>query len=153
MFGQIRIEFIIGVVIFVLVMFFVASRTNAVLSRILWESRSDVLKAKAINVMTILIEDKGDPENWYSLADSSVKRVGLAEKPYNLSKEKINRLSSPNNCTLLNNFDLKSYRLKIYNSTNLILFCGFDSLEPVTVVVQKYVFIDNAFGNISLELW
>jgi len=153
MLGQVRIEFILGIVIFGLVIFFIVSRTNVVLSRVLLESKSDALKAKAVNTMTILVEDKGEPENWYTLPDSSVKRVGLANQPYNLSKEKINRLSTLNNCTLLNNFDLKAYRLKIYNSTNLILFCGFDSLEPVTAVVKKYVFIDNNFGNVTLELW
>jgi len=153
MLGQIRIEFILGMVIFGLVMFFIVSRTNVILSRILWESKSDALKTKAINVMTILVEDKGEPENWQTLSDANVKRVGLANQSYNLLKEKINRLSSLNNCTHLNKFDLKAYRLKVYNSTNLILFCGIDSLEPVTAIVQKSVFVDNGFGNITLELW
>ena len=153
MFGQVRIEFIFGMVIFGLVIFFIVSGTNLVLSRILWESRSNSLKAKAISVLTIMVEDEGEPVNWQILPDSSVKRVGLANQPYNLSREKVNRLSSPNNCTLLNNFDLRAYRLKIYNSTNLILFCGFDSLEPVTAIVKKSIFIDNSFGNISLEMW
>jgi len=153
MLGQIRIEFILGMVIFGLVMFFIVSRTNVILSRVIWESKSDALKTKAINVMTILVEDKGEPENWQTLSDANVKRVGLANQSYNLLKEKINRLSSLNNCTHLNKFDLKAYRLKVYNSTNLILFCGIDSLEPVTAIVQKYVFIDNGFGNATLEMW
>lgn len=163
MLGQIRVEFIIGMMIFALVMFFIVTQTNTLFSSLLSDSRADSLKAKAANSIKILVEDKGDPPIWDINVSqgqlNAVKRVGLADQPYSLNKNKVLNLSQ--NCTsatdlyktLLWNFDLKAYRLKIYNSTNRILFCGFDSLEPPVVVETRYIFIDTDFGNLTLELW
>ncbi len=171
MFGQIRIEFIFGIVIFALVIFYIVTQTNILFSSLLTDSRADTIKAKALNAIKILVEDVGDPPYWDNLAASnpgSIKRVGLAYnqsyqpypfQPYNLSKNKILNLSS--NCTntpdlyknLLWNFELRAYRLKVYNSTHRILFCGFDSLEPPVAMEIRYVFVDNGFGRMTLELW
>jgi hypothetical protein len=162
MFGQIRVEFVFGIIIFALIMFFIVTQTNTLFSSLLTDSRTDAVKAKASNAIKILIEDRGDPPDWDTIAQSNpgnVKRVGLTyyyqpsniSQPYNLSRNKILNLSS--NCSLLNNFDLKAYRLKVYNSTQQILFCGFDSLEPVTVMETRYIFVDGDFGRITLELW
>lgn len=154
MLGQIRVEFVFGIIIFALIMFFIVTQTNILFSSLLSDSRSDSIKAKASNAIKILVEDKGDPPDWEIKLDSSVKRVGLTyNQPYNISKNKVVRLSTLNNCTLLNNFDLKAYRLKIYNSTQQILFCGFDSLEPPVAMETRYVFIDGDFGNVTLEMW
>jgi hypothetical protein len=153
--GQMRIEFIVSLVLFVLIIVYIVSQTNSLFSSLLTDSRIDNLKAKSFNVMKVLVEDVGNPQDWQTVSDSSIKRIGLVNnyQPYNLSKAKINRLASGNNCSHLEKFDLKAYRLKIYNSTHRILFCGFDSLEPPTATEIKYVFIDGGFGNISLELW
>jgi hypothetical protein len=148
MLGQIRIEFIAGILIFAIIITFVVSQTNITFSNLLTDSKADVLKAKAFNAITILVEDVGEPSNWNP---SNVERVGLAYEPYSLSINKINTLSS--NCGLLDNFALKSYRLKIYNSTDLILFCGIDITEPPAAFEVKYVEIEGDYGNVSLELW
>lgn len=137
MLGQIRIEFIFGLMLFILLIVFIVAQTNVLFTSLITDSKSDRLKAKAINSIKILVEDKGDPENWWNAPDANVKRVGLAEQPYNLSINKINRLASPNNCTLLDNFDLGAYRLKISNSTQQLLMCGPNSLEPATVTEVK----------------
>lgn len=146
-----RIEFVAGIIIFAIVIVFIAGQTNRTFTNLLTDSKSDISKAKNLNSITILIEDRGDPPNWESLAPNNVMRVGLAVSPYNLSISKINRLSS--NCDLLDNFYLGSYRLKIYDSTDLLLICGQDVLEPPLSVETKYVKIGNEFGNITLELW
>jgi len=153
MFGQVRVEFIFGLMLFILLIIFIISQTNVLFTSLITDSKSDKLKAKAINSVKILVEDKGDPENWWNVQDSNVKRVGLAEQPYNLSINKLNRLASPNNCTLLQNFDLGAYRLKISNSTQQLLMCGFNSLEPATATEVKEVYINGNLGTVSLELW
>lgn len=158
MIGQMRIEFVLALVLFVLMMVFIVSQINTLFSSLLTDSKIDDLKAKSVNAMKVLVEDIGDPPNWFypTMPDSGIKRIGLAsarDQPYSLSKAKINRLASSNNCTHLEKFDLKAYRLKIYNSTHRMLFCGFDSLEPPAATEIKYVYIDGGFGNISLELW
>ena len=160
MFGQIRVEFVFGVLLFALIMFFIITQTNVLFSSLLTDSRTDAIKAKALSAIKILVEDKGDPTDWDTQPPASVKRVGLSyNQPYNLSKNKVLTLNT--NCTntvdlyknLLWNFDLKAYRLKIYNSTHEILFCGFDSLEPVIAIETRYVFIDGDFGKVTLEMW
>lgn len=83
-------------------------------------------------------------------------RLGLVgQQSYQLNVNKITILNSK--CTLLDYFDLRGYRLKIYNKTetggNMILFCGYDSLVPPTTIITRDVFIDGTPGNISLELW
>ena len=81
-----------------------------------------------------------------------IRRIGLSSKqPYNLSKEKVTRLSQ--SCELLGDFDLSTYRLKVFNSTEQILFCGVNKPEPPAVIETRYVYIDNDFGNVTLELW
>jgi len=160
MLGQIRVEFIFGIIIFAILITFIITQTNTLFSSLLTDSRSDNLKAKAANAIKILVEDKGDPQNWDAMPVSDVKRTGLVyNQPYNLSKNKILNLSY--NCSntadlygnLLWNFNLKAYRLKVFNSTDQILFCGFDSLEPPLVIETRYIFVDNDFGKITLEMW
>lgn len=152
--GQMRIEFIVGIVIFAIVLVFIVNQTNITFTTLLSDSKSDTTKAKNLNVMTILIEDAGEPSNWETIAQSNpggVKRVGLASEPYELSMNKINSLAA--NCSLLHNFDLGSYRLKIYTSTQRLLFCGYEALETPASTETKYVKIGNEYANITLELW
>jgi hypothetical protein len=149
MFGQIRIEFIVGILIFAVIIIFIVNQTNITFSTLLTDSRADILKAKASNAITILVEDKGEPPDWET--NPPVRRVGLAYKPYSLSIDKIDKLET--DCNLLDNFTLESYRLKIFNSTDQILFCGYDSLEPPIALEIKYVEIEGDYGNVSLELW
>jgi hypothetical protein len=161
MFGQVRIEFIFGVVIFAVIIFYIVTQTNTLFSALLFDSRLDYLKAEATNTIKILVEDRGEPANWDMLAVSSpgsIKRVGLANEPFFLSRSKVLNLSY--NCSnsdvyknLLWSFSLKAYRLRVYNSTSRILLCGFDSLEPAAVTETRYVYIDNGFGTVVLDLW
>jgi len=132
--GQTRIEFIFAIVIFSIVIFYIATQINTVFSSIISDYEINSLKAKALNSIINLVETEL-----------------ISNKPYKLSKEKVNNLNQ--NCDLLNNFSLETYRLKIYNSTDLLLFCGFDSLKPPKVFVMKYVIIEDDLGNMTLELW
>jgi len=91
-------------------------------------------------------EETRTNESWYP-----VRTIGLVEDKSILSKNKIRVLNE--NCDLLKNFGLNNYRLKVYNSTNLILFCGTDTLRPAKIVVNKYVLIENDVGNVTLEMW
>ena len=161
MLGQIRIEFIFGMILFSILIFFIVTQSNTMFSSLLVDSKSDALKTKAANVIKILVEDSGDPPTWENIAMSSpgnVKRVGFAITPYNLSRQKVQNLSY--NCSnfdsynnLLGNFEMKAFRLRVYNSTQQILNCGFQSLEPISVTETRYVFIDNEYGRVVLELW
>ena len=152
--GQMRIEFIVGVVIFSIVLVFIVNQTNITFTNLLSDSKADILKAKALNSIMLLTEDRGDPINWETIAQSNpgdVKRVGLASTPFVLSMSKINELNS--NCTLLDNFVLGSYKLVIKNSTHTLLSCGYDTLNPSRSKEIRNVKIGNTYGNVTLELW
>jgi hypothetical protein len=95
---------------------------------------------------TIKNEENRTNVSWFP-----IKTVGLANQPGVLSADKIATLNS--NCDLLLNFGLNTYRLRIYNSTDLLLYCGTESLSPAKITVSKYVKIGNSLGNITLETW
>jgi hypothetical protein len=95
---------------------------------------------------TIKNEETRTNVSWFP-----VKTVGLADQSDVLSVGKIAALNG--NCDLLLNFGLSTYRLRIYNSTNLLLYCGTESLSPAKITVSKYVKVGNSLGNITLELW
>jgi hypothetical protein len=91
-------------------------------------------------------EETRTNESWFP-----IKEVGLADQPNILSADKIADLSA--NCDLLLNFGMNTYRLRIYNSTSLLLYCGTESLSPAKITVSRYVKIGNDLGNITLEMW
>jgi len=91
-------------------------------------------------------EEARTNESWFP-----IKEVGLANQPNILSVDKIADLSG--NCDLLLNFGMNTYRLRIYNSTSLLLYCGTESLSPAKITVSRYVKIGNDLGNITLEMW
>jgi hypothetical protein len=95
---------------------------------------------------TIKGEETKTNQSWFP-----IKTVGLADQPDVLSTDKITALNG--NCDLLLNFGLSTYRLRIYNSTNLLLYCGTESLSPAKITVSKYVKVGNDLGNITLEMW
>jgi hypothetical protein len=147
--GQIRVEFIFGVVAFAVIIFFIFSQLNIIFTAVVSDSKIDSLKSEGIGVINSLTQNKGDPEDWES--QPTVNRIGLAIEPYKLSLEKINKLKS--NCDLLDIFELDGYQLEIYNSDEQILFCGFPGKPKLTIFVSRSVFIEGEHGNISLELW
>ncbi len=158
MIGQVKIDFIFGVVVFAIIIFFIVNQTNNLFSSLLTDSNADALKSKASSAINIIVSEQGDPANWESLPAGSVRRAGLASSPLVLSASKIYSMSY--NCSnsdvygnVLWNFEMKAYRLRVYNSTGLMLICGFDNLEPPIVSETKYVRIGSDYGTVILDLW
>lgn len=150
--GQIKFEFIFGVLFFAVILFFLASQLITVITVAIQDSKIDSMKAEANIILTILVEDAGEPKDWESgYGYPAIKRVGLASAPYNLSKNKIKVLGL--NCNLLEKTGLLGYRLVIRSESDTLLFCGYTSINPLTIIVQKPVMIEKEFGNISLEIW
>jgi hypothetical protein len=156
--GQLRVEFIFGVIFFGMIILFIAVNINNVFTSTLTDSRVDSLKAKAIGLMTQLTSEAGDPIDWENRAYSDVKRIGLAfpNRPYYLSRNKIFKLNNTrigDTCSLLESYNLGGYRIRIFDSTNEILFCGFAGVSQLTVILTRNVYIDDNLGNITVEVW
>jgi len=151
MLGQIRVEFIFGVAVFAILIFFITAQTNIFYSSVFTDSKTDALRARAIGIMRSLTETPGDPKDWQFLFDVNItKRVGLAESSLKLEPSKLNVLDR--NCHLFDIYDV-TYRIRAYNSTHRLLSCGLNRPQPPTVIITRYVLIGNDMGNITLELY
>lgn len=131
--GQTRIEFIFGIVVFSVLVFYVVNQINASFSNQISDYDSYTANTKAMNAVKYLAESE------------------LASKPYNLSTAKINSLRT--SCDPVDSLNLGTYYLRVYNSTGLEVTCGSGSLKAPKSSVTKYVFVRNAIGNITLEIW
>ena len=149
--GQIKLDFILSIVVFSILIVYIVTQTNTTVIGRFTESNIDKLKAHGINVLTTLAEDQGFPIDWYNNPNNA-QRIGLADAPYSLSTAKINSLK--NNCNLMNKFDLNSYYLEIIDSTKqTVLSCGATGRPPITVSLSRKVLISNMLGEINLILW
>ncbi len=147
-----KIDFIFGLVVFGLIIFFIATQINVAFTTNISDALIDTLRAKGIATLNSLAESSGSPPDWEN-NPAQVKIIGLSypDEINKISTKKILALNS--SCTLLDNLNLGSYRLEIRNSTNKILFCGFLSQVSIKAVVTKFVFIDGDYGNMTIELW
>ena len=131
--GQTRIEFIFGIVVFSVLVFYVVNQINASFSDQTAEYETYTMNAKALNAVKYLAESE------------------LASSPYNLSTTKLNTLRT--DCSPIDSLNLGPYHLTIYNSTNLEVSCGVGSEKAPKSSVTKFVIVKNTFGNITLEIW
>jgi len=145
-----KLEFIFGVIMFAIVIVWVVSQINTSYTSIGSDSKNDVFRAKAYNLMAYLAEGSGDP-GWESATDP--KSIGLSYEgqPYNLSMSKIAELSS--NCSLLDRYNLGAYRVRVDDSTGNLLSCGPKSVAQITISVTKNVYIEDHYGNMTVEVW
>ena len=147
--GQIKIEYIFGIVFFAIIIFYLAVQIGNAVTGVASDSALNNMKVRTNSILKILIEDQGEPSNWEDDA-ANAKRIGLATSPYNLSKSKIAKLNET--CGLMEKFNLSSYKLTIFNSTDQLLACGY-SPPLVSIPIIKPVFIEGSYGNITLEVW
>lgn len=143
--GQIKVEFILGVVVFAVIIFYVSSQINTAFLSTSSDSRLDVLKSRTISLLDIIIKNN---------------EMGLAIERANLSKTKIDEWRI-NKCASLETYKLGGYRLTIYEEGEPapILFCGYVGLGGLNTYITRSVKItDEAtgtvnYGNVTLELW
>jgi hypothetical protein len=131
--GQTRLEFIFGIIIFSVLVFYVVSQINTSFSSQISNYESYTLNTKALNTVKFLAESK------------------LAASPYNLSLAKLDVLRS--DCSSIDAYGLGSYSLRIYNSTDIEVSCGTQTLKAPRASVSKSVLVRNTLGNITLEIW
>lgn len=144
--GVIKVEFILGVVIFAIIIFYIATQINTSFSSVNADTRLDILKSESISILAILATDKD---------------IGLAYEKDVLDINKITtweatKTSTNQECTQMKYFELGGYRLNIYHESYSapILFCGYVGLSPIRTTVTRHIkFNDGHIGNMTLELW
>lgn len=143
--GQIKIEFVLGVVVFAMIIFYVASQINNAFLATNVDSKLDVLKARSISLMDALTKNS---------------EIGLALESGNLNKTKI-EIWNNQSCSELDRYRLGGYRLIISETdeTKPLLFCGYVGISSIRTNVIRSVKITNEttgvtnYGNITMEMW
>ncbi|MDD5416711.1 MAG: hypothetical protein PHU12_01920 [Candidatus Aenigmarchaeota archaeon] len=139
--GQVKIEFILGVVVFAIIIFYIGSQIGTAFLTVNTDSRLDMLKSKSITILDIITKNS---------------TIGLALTPNVLDESKIqdwNNNKVNNMCPDLNIFNLDGYRLIINKGDTEVLFCGYVGVSRIRTNVVRYVKIGDEYGDVTLEMW
>lgn len=145
--GAIKIEFMLGVVVFAIIVLYVGNQIGIAFNSANTDARIDILKSKSISVLNMILLDND---------------IGLAVGPSVLSTSKLQEWNedaelNDGNCIQLDRFKLAGYRLVINDGTNDVLFCGFVGLSQIrTMTMREYIIEDSnptEYGTITLEMW
>jgi len=140
--GQIKVEFVLAVVVFAFVTLVVMTQLNSTFNIIASDSKTDTVRTKANDLINLLVEDP----QWMS-----------AGQPYNLSKSKISVIDlnrdATGQCSSFIPMRLGGYRLTVANSTHTLLRCGAAGVGSGAVSIARAVWIENDYGIITVEMW
>lgn len=132
--GVIKIEFILGVVIFVALIIYIAMQVNSMFLLTSSDSKIDSQKMMATTVLNMIAADT----------------TGIAYKPYVIPAVGID-------CGKLEKYNLSQYRFSVYSGNDTVKICGSGNVFPADIFGVKYITIkdgDNLkFGRMTLELW
>lgn len=148
--GQIKIDFIIALIFFAIMIFYIGMQINNALVSSISDSKLDTMKSQANSILKIMVSTEGSPKNWESLPENQIVRIGLASSPHGISQSKLNALK--NNCNLMNKFGGINYRLTISAGNSILLSCGYGG-PRVTSKAEMPVFANGAYGKAVLEMW
>ena len=126
--GQVRIEFVFGLVVYTVIVLFIASQVKSNFTSITSDSYLDTTKAKALNIINHFI--------------------------YDLSADGDITLSEVQNIDCVNfesTYDILGYRLTIFRSDTEVKFCGAIGDNPI-VSIERDVIISSEPGLVRLEL-
>lgn len=94
--GQLSIEYLISFVLFIALIGYIYLQYTRNIPYFIDEVKKEDKRAKAFQLSEILINDYGEPENWHTLPDNQIKRIGLSDNNIGqnnfVSKDKIDRL-------------------------------------------------------------
>ena len=148
--GQVKIEFLLGIVVFAVIIFYVGSQIGTAFTSLNTDTKLDILKAKSVTVLDILTKDSvnglalEDPVNKLSIINN-LDETRIAEWDAN---------RGPNGeCLDMEKFDLDGYRLVINKADTEVLFCGFVGITRIRSNAVRFVKIGAEYGDITLELW
>ncbi|MEK7540381.1 MAG: hypothetical protein AAB558_03975 [Patescibacteria group bacterium] len=89
--GQtVLIDFFFASIVFLIVFFAVQAQWTQDLEAAKEKSVSQEMQLKAYAIAETLVKTTGEPDNWETLAISSVERIGLAQSTLSLDTQKVN---------------------------------------------------------------
>lgn len=161
--SQISFDYYITLIIFIIAVTYFFFQISSSLPPYLKIVEEQSLKLEAYQISQILINDPGEPEDWY-LDPEGVERIGLMDEKYNkmnlISLEKalkLNEICSNNYEKFLESLDIEvNVALTLIDKTNgkIILECKPQEILPKERFnVKRFLSFQNGFGELLVEVW
>jgi len=163
------VEYIVSTAIFIAFVSYILFNLLLVTPRYLKESENERMRAEAYQISELLINDPGEPPNWYQNM-ASIKRLGLLDETRNetnyLSEEKINKLGNPaTGDYCIPTYDkVKEWLDSDYNfslmlierpSGTLRIYCVPPRIikGPTNITIRRIVAFGSSYGELIIQMW
>ncbi len=114
------------------------------------QAKSSQLEEKAFSISDMLIKSKGIPDNWEK--GNEIKAIGLAQEPYALSKEKLQRFSLLKEEFLAEIFGTESFMIRIKGS-NIDIQKGIFPTEKNIAIAERHATLDDEQVKVTVAIW
>lgn len=107
--GQLTIEYLVSFSIFIGLITYIYFLYSANIPGFIEEVKKEDTRAKTYQLSEILVNDPGEPIDWYKWSKNDIQRIGLSDENFNktnlVSEAKINRFKNEFDCN-----DLVDYK-------------------------------------------
>jgi len=125
------------------------------------EMKRQMILSEAYQISEILVNDCGDPANWYSVQVNQIKRIGLLNE--SLNKTNVISITKSINATRLCDSDYQRFKqlLDLKNDISLIVYIGNNVLVNCTrpigervARINRIISFDNgSYGELIIWLY
>jgi hypothetical protein len=159
--AQIGFEQVFSLLLFVFSITYLIYQLLSYYPSYIGEMRRESIFSEAYQISEILVNDYGDPTNWYSLPLDQIKRIGLLNESIGKSNvlslikiSKANEICNLNYQKFKQLLDLKNdISFVVYLNNNVVASCVHPFGERV-VKVNKIVAFDNgSYGELVIWLY
>ncbi len=160
--GQMGLEYYVSLVLFVMFVAYLVFQVLGISPQYMSELTNERIKSEAYQVSELLINDAGEPLNWYT---STPKRIGLSSNENRtnlLSQEKITAL----NAACQSDYESVKRLIDIDSDfsitlTNLVSGNKLIDCQPPSSIIKKSKasitriasLPDNSFAEITIQMW
>lgn len=165
--GQLSIDFIVALIVFISFSFYLAFQTFSIVPTYLQEAKLQQIRSEAFQISMLLVNDMGLPQNWESRKLDEIERVGLSGS---LARTNIVSLQKLDALQKICSSDERDELFKKLFATNLtISILVFDRIDgdilldcipaspspPVIVATASRIvsFTDGTYGELVLQVW
>ncbi|MBW2984327.1 hypothetical protein KY361_04385 [Candidatus Woesearchaeota archaeon] len=159
------LDVVIAIGIFILILLSAGLIWNYSREKIAIEETRNDMEIIARNALSVLIETKGNPNNWtsYAFNESNIKSLGLADEFLEVDSTKISSLSSADYSTaktilgiLGPNYEF-GLDIDIWNGTdytaNYTIGLPPNATASEVVKAERFVLLDNSWTKATMKLW
>lgn len=163
--AQLSIEYFVSMILFVMFVAYIIFQLMTFTPNYLNEIKTESLRSEAYQISELLVNDPGEPANWQTVADSSIKRLGLLDDSRNktnlLSKTKVDALRSK--CGNYENVKKwvdteNQFSLLIVDKTGIVgtVDCRPTAIttRAINTTIRRVVAFDSGgYGELILHVW